>query len=343
MEELMTSGPKMRTEEKHATAEKLLPCTKYLFAVAVLGLGKAGSGPIGRMSAPKIVSTRPSLLAPPRDLKADGFVLTWKQPCDSALSIKPLPSLVYQITLKDELTGKIITKTLEPSNKPTNTFAFHELQAGSRWEATVKINKESAIPSPPVTLMGPLLPPPTAVYAHSTEEGYSVSWAPSSQAKSYEVVLSPDPNFENKTCEVRLPAREGPLNLRPNNLFNSSLPDACRHKAFSVGVVAIADGGVSAYSRAGQTILPVSLLPPPGTITIEESSAVGTVVGVLIVLCLLGAGLGYFAYSNRRMRTRFREFTAGHYSSATGTATLIDDDDESPIIRGFSDDEPLVM
>ena len=132
MEELMTSGPKMRTEEKHATAEKLLPCTKYLFAVAVLGLGKAGSGPIGRMSAPKIVSTQPSLLAPPRDLKADGFVLTWKQPCDSALSTKPLPSLVYQITLKDELTGKIITKTLEPSNKPTNTFAFHELQAGSR-------------------------------------------------------------------------------------------------------------------------------------------------------------------------------------------------------------------
>ena len=85
-------------------------------------------------------------------------------------------------------------------------------------------------------------------------------------------------------------------------------------------------------------------------------------------MCLLGAGLGYFAYSNRRMRTRFvtkmgkirelkfkssqrcentlklnsrnnwfrfREFTAGHYSSATGTATLIDDDDESPIIRGF--------
>ena len=40
---------------------------------------------------------------------------------------------------------------------------------------------------------------------------------------------------------------------------------------------------------------------------------------------------------------RFREFTAGHYSSATGTATLIDEDDESPIIRGFGDDEPLVM
>jgi hypothetical protein len=39
----------------------------------------------------------------------------------------------------------------------------------------------------------------------------------------------------------------------------------------------------------------------------------------------------------------FQEFAATHYSSATGSATLLDDDDESPIIRGFSDDEPLVV
>ena len=121
----------------------------------------------------------------------------------------------------------------------------------------MKINKESAIPSPPVTLMGPLLPPPTAVYAHSTEEGYSVSWAPSSQAKSYEVVLSPDPNFENKTCEVRLPAREGPLNLRPNNLFNSSLPDACRsvHKASLCHLISIANI-LSDTRRSASVLLP---------------------------------------------------------------------------------------
>ena len=113
---------------------------------------------------------------------------------------------------------------------PSNVGEIYDLTIPLfRWEATVRVaNKESSIPSAPVLLLGPPLPPPTAVYAHSAEEGYSVSWAPSSKAKSYEVVLSPDPNFENKTCEVRLPAREGPLNLRPSTLFNSSLPAACR-------------------------------------------------------------------------------------------------------------------
>ena len=43
----------------------------------------------------------------------------------------------------------------------------------------------------------------------------------------------------------------------------------------------------------------------PGTITIPESSAVGTVVGVLVVLALLGAGVAYYAHTNRRMRHRF--------------------------------------
>ena len=42
----------------------------------------------------------------------------------------------------------------------------------------------------------------------------------------------------------------------------------------------------------------------PGTITIPESSAVGTVVGVLVVLALLGAGVAYYAHTNRRMRHR---------------------------------------
>ena len=88
----------------------------------------------------------------------------------------------------------------------------------------------------------------------------------------------------------------------------------------------------------------------PGTISIPESSAVGTIVAVLLVMVIMGAGIGYYAWSNRRMRYRFRELIASHYSSATDHATINhhglmmedDDDDESPIIRGFNDKEPLV-
>ena len=46
------------------------------------------------------------------------------------------------------------------------------------------------------------------------------------------------------------------------------------------------------------------VIQKPGTITIPESSAVGTVVGVLMVLAMMGAGIGYYAYTNRRMRYR---------------------------------------
>ena len=69
---------------------------------------------------------------------------------------------------------------------------------------------------------------------------------------------------------------------------------------------------------------------------------------MLLVMLVLGSVLGYYAFTSRRMRSRYREFAAGHYRSATGAAAInhsahIDDDDDSPIIREFSDDEPLVM
>ena len=91
-------------------------------------------------------------------------------------------------------------------------------------------------------------------------------------------------------------------------------------------------------------------LAEPGSIVIQEESAVGSIVAVIVVICLMGAGIAYYAHSNRRMRNRLREFLATHYSSATGHATINhhglmddDDDDDSPIIRGFNDEEPLVM
>ena len=103
----------------------------------------------------------------------------------------------------------------------------------------------------------------------------------------------------------------------------------------------------STFDKARQSIMTMSL-SEEGSITITEESAVGAVLRVLLVMLVLGSVLGYYAFTSRRMRSRYREFAAGHYSSATGAAAInhsahIDDDDDSPIIRGFSDDEPLVM
>ena len=62
------------------------------------------------------------------------------------------------------------------------------------------------------------------------------------------------------------------------------------------------------------------------------------------------SGFAIHVYTELTGSIRFRELIASHYSSATGHATVshhglmddMDEDDESPIIRGFNDKEPLV-
>merc|ERR1712083_383811 len=96
----------------------------------------------------------------------------------------------------------------------------------------------------------------------------------------------------------------------------------------------------SAWARAPNQFLTMAD-QHKGELVIEESSSLGTVIGVLFLIALLVTALAYFVLKNRRLRRTFQElqFSASHYSSATGAAVLIDEDDESPIIRGFSDNE----
>lgn len=166
------------------------------------------------------------------------------------------------------------------------------------------------------------------------------------------MVLSPDNTFNDRSCNIVFPSISATSFNVTNEEFRH-IPDTCSgHSEFNVGVrtVITDDRGhqfKSDFSRAGNSIVTVNM-EQPGTITIPESGAVGTVVAVLVVIIILGSGVAYYSWSNRRMRYRFRELIATHYSSATGHATinhhglLEDDDDESPIIRGFSDNEPLV-
>ena len=89
-----------------------------------------------------------------------------------------------------------------------------------------------------------------------------------------------------------------------------------------------------------------------GEMVVEESNAVGVLVGVLLIICLLGVAGGYYFVKHRRLKRSFQEF-ASRYSPASGAASIFnnnllgdtnaDDDDTNPIIRGFSDNEPLVV
>ena len=88
---------------------------------------------------------------------------------------------------------------------------------------------------------------------------------------------------------------------------------------------------------------------PPGEDSVEVSRhhLVSVVVPVLLVLLLPSAAVAMFVYRHRRLRHRFLAFVSTYYSARPAAARFSNGDglenDDTPVIRGFSDDEPLVV
>lgn len=96
--------------------------------------------------------------------------------------------------------------------------------------------------------------------------------------------------------------------------------------------------------------------PTPGPHTGGNgSSNIWLIIGiasVTVLVILLAASLVYFVIRHQRLQRSFMSFANSHYDTRSGTATfegeenntdLGDEDEDQPIIRGFSDDEPLVV
>ena len=87
---------------------------------------------------------------------------------------------------------------------------------------------------------------------------------------------------------------------------------------------------------------------PAKAIVVSPNNVAGVFIPIMLAIVVLGVALGYYVHRNRQLRRSFQEFTS-RYSPASGSASILnhsaldDDDDYSPIIRGFSDNEPLVV
>jgi len=152
------------------------------------------------------------------------------------------------------------------------------------------------------------------------------------------VILSEDPEFKNLSGSLQFPVSKSPFVISRDKI-------TAGHD-YHVAVAAEKGKGYRSAWANGNSIITTERFKDE--IVVKESSMVGTGVAVFVVIMALVALVAYYAIKHRRLHRTFREFAATHYSSATGRATLnhsvlIDDDDESPIIRGFADDEPLVV
>ena len=251
---LFTSSPTL-VKSDHLTLTGLLPCTDYIFGVAVFD-PRYG---IGQMSEQANLMTDYQPGSAPRALTAvDNKTIRWRAPCDImrvnvTYAIKVVTSNIY-----NEQSGLPEFITLKPTASSSLSHTFNNLATpGAKYSVTVRNTEgqgETAETSP-VQLFGPPLPPPTSVYTHPAEGGFDISWAEAEVADPvlYEVVLSPDPQFINVTCNIDLDK----ISQTFIKVSHKQFSHACDHVAeYNIAVRTVFRNGTqefkSAFSKSGR-------------------------------------------------------------------------------------------
>ncbi|XP_062570173.1 LOW QUALITY PROTEIN: sortilin-related receptor-like [Saccostrea cucullata] len=102
--------------------------------------------------------------------------------------------------------------------------------------------------------------------------------------------------------------------------------------------------------------------PQSSTVTMNKTNLIAIIVSIATVVIALVVVLAFFIIRHRRLQRSFMAFANSHYDSRSGTTTFsandignytdilyivhvlfLGEEEDSPMIRGFSDDEPLVI
>ncbi|XP_042893587.1 sortilin-related receptor-like isoform X2 [Penaeus japonicus] len=313
--------------------DKLDACETYHVAV-MLG-GPMGIGP----ATVKQVQTLADPLSPPKNLKAQRtshnnktMVISWEPACQQLLEQK----LQYLLIVRDVVFNK--TSYIElPSKKTMNQTHTIKSHWGGKYLITVQNSQADARPTPPVVINGPMIPPPYELTYNPGDNSFF--WKRSrnfptemaNQSSSYILYISKNMNMSDATAH---PCSSPPVKV----------------DSLSAGIIYYAtvafkdvDGYLSPQSH------PIRLEKPIGDkIVLSQGSVVGVGISVFFVVVALIVVVGVLGVRHRRLARSFLTFANTHYDRSQGTTLIttdhnLDEDDDSPMIRGFSDDEPLVI
>ncbi|XP_043197932.1 sortilin-related receptor-like, partial [Amphibalanus amphitrite] len=337
MEQLYEGGVRQRTVETSTQATGLMACEDYLLLVAVVGPDGTGlPSEIGR------VRTKFDAHAPPKNVTVQtqrGLTLMMRVRWEASCSVVERP-VGYNITAT-ELGGP---GKVERSVRPTTSehLLWHDLPAsyGARYSVSVRTTATDAVPAPPVIYAAPPIPGPHQLRPIIERNGtVTLYWkerrlpADMDYVKySYEVFVAPSvAAVWNSTGKTVRESRFVTHTLQPDTTYYAAVQ------------LVTSDGHRSLPSEVE------SFHTPPGedSVVIKKHHLVSVLVPVLLLLVLLTTAVVVFVYRHRRLRHRFLAFVSTHYSARPTAARFTNgdglEDDEAPVIRGFSDDEPLVV
>lgn len=243
----------------------------------------------------------------------------------------------YVMTVHERV--KNITKILTfPNTTQDQISRVFTVSQGGVYEITVSTDVVDAIPAPTFVYTPPAIPPPLEIQVVSETNGsYFVYWQehkkPSVSVNyTFEVLISEGRKIIESTAQ-RFEVDNPPF------LYADSTEDVC---SFAVQLKT-QDGYRSVLSETVTVLNPVHAA---WSDNISKTSLTTVLVIVCFLLIALGGAFGFLYMRHRRLQNSFTRFANSHYDSRADAATFDDnclDEDDAPQIRGFSDDEPLVI
>ncbi|XP_050504150.1 sortilin-related receptor-like isoform X5 [Diabrotica virgifera virgifera] len=314
------------TINESITITNLDSCENYVFSVGLVG--PIGFGPLsGNIQQ---VSTSENPRAPPKRLivEEDGndplqMKISWIPPCPSRQPV------FYKLLITEKSTTQTYFRKADGSH--ANSYVFKVLHGGI-YEVKVATDEPNAIYSKAVKYFAPAISPPVELRVGAINNGsYVVDWKdedlPQNIGKYRYEVFVHDGNKLNESSAQKFIV-DGP----PFVYTNASA------KMYTFAVRIKTSKGLNSQMSHSLSLENLNVQAP------QNMTAV-IVPSVLVIIALL-AVVAFLVVRNKKIQNSFTRFTNSHYDTRSEAATFDDnnlEEDDSPHIRGFADDEPLVL
>lgn len=330
-------NPKSLTTSLHNKTVIVSKDEQYLFLVRVL---IPYQGPSSDYVVVKMI---PDSRLPPRHLHAvqigkTSAVIKWESPYDS-----PDQDLFYAIAVKD-LIRKTDRSYKVRSRNSTVEYSLSKLEPGGKYHIIVQLGNMSKDSSIKITTVS--LSAPDALKIITENDHVLLFWKSLAlkekqfnETRGYEIHM-----FDSA---VNLTAY---LGNTTDNFFKVSNLKMGHNYTFTVqarclfGSQICGEPAVLLYDE-------LSSGGDAAVVQTARSTDVAAVVVPILFLILLSLGVGFAVLytKHRRLQSSFTAFANSHYSSRLGSAIfssgddLGEDDEDAPMITGFSDDVPMVI
>lgn len=350
---IATRAAMVTTSKKYIIVDKLRACDQYTFRVAATGAGRC---PLS-VGMSQMTGFDPS--APPEYLEVvainrTSVTVTWHSSC-----ITGFEALGYIIT-KKEVFGNKTVEYDEPftfTNQTEMRLTYRNLIPGATYSFTAKTSDKNARDSETVSITMEAYDAPTDLSHNPTtwnSDSGQLTWkgnrkqiVKGKKFQGYEVLIcSVDSNQNDSTCLHEESFKT--YGIVQNESIEYKKLTKGRHYIFAVRFNKI-DGYCGKMSK-----FPIFTVPAEengasaSTVTLSKTNIIAIAASGAAVVIALVVILTFFIVRHKRLQRSFRAFASSHYDSRSGTTTFtaadeLGEDEDSPMIRGFSDDEPLVI